>query len=323
MKNPASGKEIARKVLKIEAEALNHIASVIDDNFEKIVDLIFHSRGRLIVTGIGKSANIAMKTVATLNSTGTPAIFMHAADATHGDLGIIGREDIVLIISKSGNTPEIKLLTSLIKSLGYPVIGMTANKESYLAQHADFLLHTPIEKEADPYDLVPTTSTTVQMAVGDALAICILHKRQFTPTDFAKFHPGGSLGKQLLLKVKNLLDKTSNPPAVSEDAPVAEVIHEITAKRVGATAVIENGKVTGIITDGDIRRMLQNRPQIDRIKARDIMSKNPKKIKDENLATEALKKMKQNNINQLIVEDQTNRYLGIIHLHDLLKEGII
>ncbi len=319
-----SSKEIATEVLKIESDVLGKLSDHIDEQFEKVVDRIFHSEGRLIVSGIGKSANVGTKIVATLNSTGTPAVFMHAADATHGDLGIIGKNDIVLIISKSGNTPEIKLLTSLVKNFGFPVIAMTSNKDSYLASHADYLLYLPVEKEADPFDLIPTASSTAQMAMGDALAIAILHKRQFTQSDFAKFHPGGSLGKQLLLKVKNVLDHVQEePPLVAPDTPLPEVIHEITAKRIGATAVMDQDRIAGIITDGDIRRMLRSHTRIDHIKAEDIMTKNPKKIYEEDLASDAIKKMKANNINQLLVVDQNNRYRGIIHLHDLLKEGII
>jgi arabinose-5-phosphate isomerase len=323
MSQKKSFREIASEVLKTEAKVLTGLASALDENFDRIVDLIYHTEGRLIVSGIGKSANVAAKIVATLNSTGTPAVYMHAADATHGDLGIIRQGDIVMIISKSGNTPEIKLLTSLVKSFGFPIIGMTSNRNSYLAKHADYLLYIPVDREADPFDLIPTASTTAQMAMGDALAVCILQKRQFTETDFAKYHPGGSLGKQLLLKVKNILDPKAEPPVVSPETGITEIIHEITAKRVGATAVLDNNEIVGIITDGDIRRMLQKHSRIDGIRAEDIVSRNPKMISGEDLAAEALKKMKQHNINQLIVTDENGKYLGIVHLHELLKEGIL
>ncbi len=323
MSNIKPARETAREVIDREARVLAELQESLDETFDRVVDLIFRSRGRLIVSGIGKSANVASKIVATLNSTGTPAVFMHAADATHGDLGIIREDDIVLIISKSGNTPEIKLLTSLVKNFGFTVIGMTAGRDSYLARQADYLLYTPVSREADPFDMIPTSSTTAQMAMGDALAVSILQKRQFTKDDFAKFHPGGSLGKQLLLKVKNLLENGINPPAVSPETPIAEVIHEITDKRVGATAVLENDKIKGIITDGDIRRMLRNRSRIDHITAKDIMTSRPKSITADALASDAMKLLKSRNINQLIVTDTDGKYLGIIHLHDLLKEGII
>jgi len=318
-----SAKHPASEIVHTEIRSLELLAESFGPEFDRIVNLIFHSAGRLIVSGIGKSAHVAAKMVATLNSTGTQAIFMHAADATHGDLGIIGKDDIVLIVSKSGNTPEIRLLTSLVKNLGFPVIAMTANRNSYLARHADYLFYTPVEREADPYNLIPTTSTTVQMAAGDALAVSILQKRRFSESDFARFHPGGTIGKQLLLKVEDILNKEEALPAVKPDAGIAEIIHEITDKRVGATAVMHNGQLVGIITDGDIRRMLQKNPRIDTIRARDIMSDTPKTVRRDTLASDALKKMKSYNINQLIVLDSNGRYAGIIHMHDILKEGII
>jgi len=317
-----SSRQIAAEVIATEIRSLEQLAASFGPSFDRIVDLIYRSKGRLIVSGIGKSARVATKMVATFNSTGTQAIFMHAADATHGDLGIIGKDDIVLIVSKSGNTPEIKLLTSLVKSLGFPVIAMTANPQSYLATHADYVLHTPVKREADPFNLIPTTSTTVQMAAGDALAMSILHKRRFSEKDFARFHPGGTIGKQLLLKVGDLLPSGEDVPAVTPDATVPEIIHEITAKRVGATAVLRDGQLAGIITDGDIRRMLQNNPRVDRLRASDIMSASPKTIQADDLASDALKKMKNLSINQLIVLGPEGEYLGIIHLHDILKEGI-
>ncbi|NPA42846.1 MAG: KpsF/GutQ family sugar-phosphate isomerase [Chlorobi bacterium] len=319
MKTP---RNIAASVVRTEMESLARLAESFTEDFDRVVDLILRSPGRLVVSGIGKSANVAAKIVATLNSTGTPAIFMHAADATHGDLGIVGKDDMVLIISKSGNTPEIKLLASLVKNYGFPVIAMTADKDSYLARRADYLLYTPVEREADPFNLVPTTSTTVQMAMGDALAIAILEKRHFTRDDFAKNHPGGTIGKRLLLKVGDVLIP-QEPPSVPPDAPVPRIIHEITAKRVGATAVTENGRIKGIITDGDIRRMLTRNPRIDRLVAADILSPRPKTIREDALAVEALKKMKSLNINQLIVLDREGNYRGIVHMHDILKEGIL
>ena len=311
-----------KEAVDTEAEALKKLAQSLDEAFARAVEAVLRTEGRVIISGIGKSANVGVKIVATLNSTGTPAVFMHAADATHGDLGIIQPGDIVLIISRSGNTPEIKLLTALVKDLGFPVIALTANKNSFLARQADYLLHTPMDREADPFNLIPTVSTTLQMAMGDALAVAVLRERQFSKEDFAKNHPGGMIGKQLLLKVKDLVD-TEQKPSVGPETPVKDVIVEITAKRVGATAVLDNGSLRGIITDGDIRRMLQNNTDIRHIKAADIMSADPKTVSGEALAVEALKKMKQNNINQLIVLDNEGNYNGIIHIHEILKEGII
>ena len=311
-----------QQTLKIEIEALQKLQEHIDENFADVVQLIAQSKGRLIVTGIGKSANVAGKIVATLNSTGTPAVFMHASDAIHGDLGIIQKEDIVLILSKSGNTPEIKVLIPLIKNFGNKMIGLTANDQSYLAQNADYLLYTPMEKEACPNNLAPTTSTTLQMAMGDALAVALLENKGFNERDFAKYHPGGTLGKKLYLRVRDLISNNEKPLSRSDD-PVKDVILEITKKRLGATTIVDKNDITGIITDGDIRRMLQQKTDLSAIKAADIMSPNPKKITNDALAVDALKIMKTHNINQLIVVDQQGNYQGMIHLHDLLKEGII
>jgi len=323
-KNPNNNKilQSARQTIQIETEALNLLSASIDKQFALVVKQILQSKGRLILTGIGKSANVATKIVATLNSTGTPAVFMHASDAIHGDLGIIQPDDIVMMLSKSGNTPEIKVLIPLIKNFGNPIIGLTAHKDSYLAQNADYLLLTPMHKEACPNNLAPTTSTTLQMVMGDALAVALLENRGFNDRDFAKYHPGGTLGKKLYLKVTDVIKQNEKPVSKPEDL-MKDVIIEITKKRLGATAVIENDKLLGIITDGDVRRMLQNNMDITRIQAKDIMTQNPKTIADKALAVDAFKKMKENNISQLIVTDQNNTYTGMIHLHDLLKEGII
>ena len=321
--NPKKTVESGRQTLRTEAEALLYLAGMLDESFARAVDAIMQTGGRLVVSGIGKSALVARKMVATFNSTGTPAVFLHAADATHGDMGIIQENDLVLILSKSGNTPEIKLLASLVKNAGFRLMAMTADPESHLARAADIVLLTPVDREADPLNLAPTTSSTLQMALGDALAVAVLEQRGFTRDDFARFHPGGSLGKQLLLQVGQLLDDR-DAPSVTPDTPLRDVIVEITAKRVGGTAVLDNGQVTGIITDGDVRRMLQKHTDISRIRARDIMSAHPKTTTSGTLAADALKKMKQHNINQLIVLDsETGNYLGIVHLHDILKEGIL
>lgn len=315
--------ESGRKTLQAEAQALMQLAGQLDASFDRAVDAILHTGGRVVVSGIGKSALVARKMVATFNSTGTPAVFLHAADATHGDLGIIQENDLVLILSKSGNTPEIKLLASLVKNAGFRLMAMTADDHSHLARLADIVLLTPVAREADPLNLAPTTSSTLQMALGDALAVAVLEQRGFTRDDFARFHPGGSLGKQLLLRVEQLIDDRE-APRVAPDTPLRDVIVEITAKRVGGTAVLEGDQVTGIITDGDVRRMLQKHTDISGIRARDIMSSEPKTTTADTLAADALKKMKQHNINQLIVlEAGTGRYLGIVHLHDILKEGIL
>jgi len=292
----------------------------LDEDFENAVNFIHHSKGRVIVTGIGKSANIATKIVATLNSTGTPAIFMHAADAIHGDLGIIQENDVVVCISKSGNTPEIKVLLPLIKNYGNKIIAITGNPESFLATNADFMLNSFVEKEADPNNLAPTSSTTAQLVMGDALAICLLKLNNFSSKDFAKYHPGGALGKKLYLRVSDLIGK-NEMPQVSPTTPIKDVIIEISKKRLGTTAVVENNKIVGIITDGDLRRMLTNSPDISNLVAKNIMGKNPKTINVDAMAIEALETMENNKISQILVEDKSV-YIGVVHLHDLIKEGI-
>ena len=316
-------KDIAKATINEEAEAIKKLSSFIDDDFEKAVDTIFISNGRVIVTGIGKSAIIGQKIVATMNSTGTPAIFMHAADAIHGDLGVIQEEDTVLCISKSGNTPEIKVLVPLIKNRGNKLIGMVSNTDSYLAQHSNFVLKASIEKEACPNNLAPTTSTTAQLVIGDALAVCLLNKKSFTKEDFAKVHPGGSLGKKLYMRVNDLY-KNNDKPQVFEDSSLNDIIYEISSKRLGSTAVVnKEGIIVGFITDGDIRRMLQTENNIANITASRIMSKRPKSVKIEDMAIKAFQLMEEYKITQLPVVDDMDKYLGMIHVHDIIKEGII
>ena len=293
----------------------------IDGDFESAVEAILNSKGRLIITGIGKSANIASKIVATLNSTGTPAIFMHAADAIHGDLGIVQKDDVVMCISKSGNTPEIKVLIPLVKSMGNPLIANVGNTDSFLAKQADYVINSSVEKEACPNNLAPTSSTTAQLVMGDALAVALLEMRGFSDQDFAKYHPGGALGKQLYLRVSDLCTHNEKPQ-VDKDENIRNIIIEISSKRLGATAVMENGKLIGVITDGDIRRMMQKYKDVDPLKASDIMSKSPLTIDKDQLAVSALKIMKEHNITQLLVKDK-DAYFGVIHLHDILKEGIL
>lgn len=315
-------KELAVSTISKEAQAIEHLKSYIDGDFETCVHRIFASKGRLIVSGIGKSANIAAKIVSTLNSTGTPAVFMHAADAIHGDLGIIQPDDIVMCISKSGNTPEIKVLVPLIKNFGNLLIGMVGNMDSVLAQQADLCINCFVEEEACPNNLAPTNSSTAQLVMGDTLAVCLLACRGFTPADFAKYHPGGALGKQLYLHVSDLL-MLHEKPQVEPNARIQDVIIEISSKRLGATAVTENEHILGIITDGDLRRMMQKQTSFAGMKASDIMSGNPRTVKSDELAVNALVLMRQYHITQLLVVDSQDRYVGVIHLHDLLKEGII
>lgn len=312
---------LARKTLQIEADALLHIQAGIDKDFVQCVKLIYQSKGRLIVSGIGKSAIIANKIVATFNSTGTPSVFMHAADAIHGDLGIVQKSDVVLLISNSGNTPEIKILAPLVKSGGNKLIAITGNLTSYLASQADYILDTTVQQEACPHNLTPTSSTTAQLAMGDALAVCLLEHRGFTKNDFARYHPGGALGKRLYLKVGDLYT-TNAKPMVKPDAAINEVILEISSNRLGATAVISKGELLGIITDGDLRRMMQKYRTYEKLKARDVMTVSPRAVNKEMMAIEALAVMKQNNITQLVVMDK-KKFLGFVHLHDLLREGII
>ena len=312
---------IAKKTISIEGEAIANLINFLDNDFENAVKFILKSKGRVIVTGIGKSANIATKIVATLNSTGTPAIFMHAADAIHGDLGIVQKDDVVICISKSGNTPEVKVLVSLIKNSQNKIIALTGNKDSYLAKNADFVLNAYVEHEACPNDLAPTTSTTAQLVMGDALAVCLLEMREFTSKDFAKYHPGGTLGKRLYLRVNDLVEK-NEIPKVALNTNIRDVIIEISEKRLGTTAVVDHNKIVGIITDGDIRRMLKNNQKFEHLIAKDIMSKNPKTINSNAMAIDALEVMEAHNITQILVVDD-QKYKGVVHLHDLLKEGII
>ena len=314
-------KKIAKSVINIEGESILNLQTYIKDDFSDIISAILKAKGRLIVTGIGKSANIAQKIVSTLNSTGQPSIFMHAADAIHGDLGNVQTDDIVLFISKSGNTDEIKVLLPLIKAMGNTIIAMTANSNSYLSKQSNWTINSSVEKEACPNNLAPTTSTTAQLVMGDVLAVCLLECREFTDDDFARYHPGGTIGKQLFMKIGELC--SSNQVAkVSADSSVKEVIIEITNKRLGATAVVENNKLVGIITDGDIRRMLENQRDWNNFKAFDIMNSNPKIVNDDDLASTALKVMQQNNISQIIVVNNAT-YIGIVHIHDILKEGVV
>lgn len=314
--------QIAKEVLISEGNAVKNLATLIDQHFEDCVQTIYHCGGRVVVTGIGKSAIIAGKIVATLNSTGTPAIFMHAADAIHGDLGMVQSDDIVICISKSGSSPEIKVLVPLLKRRGSKLIALVSNRKSYLAEQASHILDASMEQEACPNNLAPTTSTTCQLALGDALAIALLELRNFTAEDFARSHPGGALGKQMYLKVEDLLSR-HDVPMVKENTLLKDVIVEISSKRLGATAVVdEEKKLLGIITDGDLRRMLQKETNIANILAKDIMTKNPKTVAPDEFAAKALQVMQQNNITQLVVTDGT-RVAGFVHLHDLLKEGII
>ena len=311
----------AKETILIESNAIANLAKLIDDDFEEAVKFILNSKGRVIVTGIGKSANIATKIVATLNSTGTPAIFMHAADAIHGDLGNVQKEDVVICISKSGNTPEIKVLVPFIKNYKNKIVAITGNVDSFLGKNADFTLNAFVEKEACPNNLAPTTSTTAQLVLGDALAVCLLNLRGFTSNDFAKYHPGGALGKRLYLRVSDLVRNNLVPKVNSSDS-ISKVIIEISEKRLGVTAVIDSDELVGIITDGDIRRMLSKTPEISEIKATDIMGKDPKTISVDAMAIDALNTMETNNISQMLVVDHKDKYVGVIHIHDLIKEGI-
>jgi len=321
LKNNAEILEIARKTLQIEAESIKRLATQLNDNFPELVHQILYLKARVIVTGIGKSAIIAQKIVATFNSTGTPAIFMHAADASHGDLGMIQKDDLVICISKSGNTPEIKVLIPLLKQGGNQLVAMVGDKNSFLAKQSDWILDTSVDQEACPNNLAPTSSTTVQLAMGDALAVSLLECREFSSADFAKYHPGGSLGKRLYLKVADLAAQNEKP-MVSSSASVKEVLIEITKNRLGAVAVVDQGILQGIITDGDIRRMLNKNIRIEGLSAKDIMTSSPKYIDKNELAFNALQILRENNISQILVGSGT-KFEGFVHLHDLLKEGII
>lgn len=304
-----------------EAAAITNLKKSVDKDFLSCIDLILHSRGRVIVTGIGKSAIVGHKIVATFNSTGTPSGFLHAADAIHGDLGTIQKEDIVICISNSGETPEIKILVPLLKVFGSSLIAMVGNRESFLARHADFVINTTVAKEACPNNLAPTSSTTAQMVMGDALAVCLLEARGFTPQDFAKLHPGGAIGKQLYLKVSDIYSGNM-APRVNHDDDIRKVIIEISSKRLGATAVMHGTSLLGIITDGDLRRMLEKNSDISKLTAADIMTKKPRTISSDTLVVNALNIMRENNITQLLVVDK-QKYRGVIHLHDILREGIL
>ncbi|MBK6991963.1 MAG: KpsF/GutQ family sugar-phosphate isomerase [Chitinophagaceae bacterium] len=315
-------KQVALRTVELEAKSVTGLTAFIDDDFEKAVNTIANSKGRLVVSGIGKSAVIAQKIVATLNSTGTPSIFMHAADAIHGDLGMVLKDDIVLIISKSGESPEIKALVPLVRNFGNIIIGMVGSLQSYLAKNSTIILNTTVEQEACPNNLAPTTSTTAQLVMGDALAVCLMELKGFQSDDFAKFHPGGLLGKKLYLKVADLINNNEKPKVLPTQS-LKEVIVEMTQKRLGITAVVDTGnKLIGIITDGDLRRMLEKNTAIDSIKAGDIMTANPKTIEPDKLAVDALNLLRKNEITQLAVTANGN-YEGILHLHDLIREGLI
>jgi arabinose-5-phosphate isomerase len=314
-------RKTAKRVLQNEANAILKLSDYLDADFEACVECILASKGRVVITGIGKSAIIATKIVATLNSTGTPALFMHAADAIHGDLGMIQRDDVVICISKSGNTPEIKVLVPLLKNLGSVLVALVSNTKSYLAEQADFVLNATIEEEACPNNLAPTTSTTAHLALGDALAVCLLESKGFTPEDFARYHPGGSLGKQLYLKVQDIVD-SQQIPKVKESASLSEVIVEISSKRLGATAVVnDQDLLKGIITDGDLRRMLQKTLDISSLCAADIMTVNPKTISSGEFAIRAMNLMRNHNITQLVAMNG-DKIAGFVHIHELMKEGI-
>lgn len=318
----SSLQEIAKNTLTLEANAILELRSFINDEFEKVVKLLLNVKGRLVISGIGKSAIIGQKIVATLNSTGTPSIFMHAADAIHGDLGMIREEDVVMIISKSGESPEIRVLVTLIQNLGNPLIAMVGKLPSALADGASYILNTTVSQEACPNNLAPTSSTTAQMAMGDALAVCLMEAKGFTSADFAKFHPGGALGKKLYLRV-NDLSRLNEQPAVQESSSLKEVIVEITKKRLGLTAVLnEKNELSGVITDGDLRRMLEKGVDLEKTNAKDIMSTSPKTVAQDALAVHALDIMRKHNITQLLVAEEKN-YVGVIHLHDLIREGLI
>lgn len=319
---PDSIKQIALRTIELETQSISGLSSYINEDFEKAIQVIAASRGRLVISGIGKSAVIAQKIVATLNSTGTPSIFMHAADAIHGDLGMIQQEDVVMVISKSGESPEIKVLVPLLRNFGNILIAMVGNIHSYLAKNASIVLNTTVEQEACPNNLAPTTSTTAQLVMGDAMAVCLMELKGFQPDDFAKFHPGGMLGKKLYLRVSDLYVNNERPRVEINDT-LKGVIVEMTQKRLGLTVVVyENDMIAGIITDGDVRRMLERDLPLGLVIANDIMNKNPKTIGPDALAIDALDMMRKNEISQLIVTEN-DKYLGVIHLHDLVREGLI
>lgn len=313
--------QTAKNSIQLQSSEIQNLSNLIEDAFAAIIQTIHSSKGRLVISGIGKSGIIAQKIVATLNSTGTPSLYMHAADAIHGDLGMLLPDDVMMIISKSGESEEIKVLTRLVKKFGNTLIGMCGNENSFLAKECTYFLNTTVSKEACPNNLAPTTSTTAQMVMGDALAICLLEMKGFTAQDFAKFHPGGALGKQLYLQVGDI-SKQNAAPKVALDAHIKEVIVTISTNRLGATAVLQNDNLKGIITDGDIRRMLEKENDWHTFNAVDIMNSNPKSIQTADLAVNALEQMRKNNISQLVVMDN-EKYVGFVHLHDLLREGLV
>ncbi len=321
MKTKASIINSAKETIEAEGQAILNLSSLINNDFAEAVELIYNSKGRVIITGIGKSAIIATKIVATLNSTGTPAVFMHAADAIHGDLGLILEDDVVICISKSGNTPEIKVLVPLIKNAKNKMIAITGNKDSFLGQQADYVLNAYVSKEACPNNLAPTTSTTAQLVLGDALAVSLLELRGFSSKDFAKYHPGGALGKKLYLRVHDI-SSVNLKPEVALDTNIKQVIVEISEKMLGITAVTDNNKIVGIITDGDLRRMLSKVDNFSKLTAKDIMSANPKRIEEDAMAIDAMEVLETYGISQLLVE-KDGHYAGVVHLHDLIREGIL
>lgn len=321
MKNTETILTLAKKTILSESESIAKLADYIDTVFAQTVEMVYNTKGRLIVTGIGKSAIIAQKMVATFNSTGTPSLFLHASEAIHGDLGMLQENDITICISKSGNSPEIKILVPLLKRFGNKLIAITGNMTSFLAKESHFVLNTSVDAESCPNNLAPTNSTTAQLVMGDALAVCLMNLRGFSSDDFAKYHPGGALGKKLLLRVNDMLEN-SLKPMVSPDSSIKKVIFEISEKRLGVTAVVENNTVIGIITDGDIRRMLTDRDTFSDLTAKDIMSKNPKTVQASTRVKDALNILEDFAITQLIVLDN-GEYKGVLHVHDILKEGIV
>ncbi len=325
MRTPNEIKNIAYQVINDEKKAIEHLSEYINDDFVKAVETLFLTKGRVVITGIGKSANIATKIVSTFNSTGTPAIFMHAADAIHGDLGIVQKEDVVVCISKSGNTPEIKVLIPLIKNFGNPLIAIVGNVDSFLASQADIVLNTTVDHEACPNNLAPTASTTAQLVMGDALAVALIECRNFSARDFARFHPGGALGKKLYMRVDDLY-RQNEKPLVLPDTSVRETVLEMTSKRLGCAVVVDsndNSHILGIVCDGDLRRMMKQHQNTDHLTAADIMSPSPKVVTPHEYAINALNIMRSNAITQLVVVDDDNRYAGVLHIHDILREGII
>lgn len=314
---------VGRRTVELETRSIEGLQAFLNEDFARAVQAVYECKGRLVVSGIGKSAIVAQKIVATLNSTGTPALFLHAADAIHGDLGMVQEEDIVLIISKSGESPEIKVLVPLIKNFGNQLIGMVGQIQSFLAQQADFVLNTSVSKEACPNNLAPTSSTTAQMVMGDALAVCLMEMKGFNGEDFAKFHPGGNLGKRLYLRVKDLY-VLNQRPQISPEAVLKDIIISISGSRLGVTVVSDSSqKVLGVITDGDLRRMLEKEADLSSVRAAGIMTQNPKNIGPDALAIEALDLLRKHDITQLVVVDTNQHYLGVLHLHDLIKEGLL